>query len=77
MDDTYKLLDLNPEETTTLEQYLQVCAASLPVDCLGQHECQMSCACFIRNVQNPRRSSVCQAAPAAHIAEVLVGADEC
>ena len=25
MEDTYKLLDLNPEETTTLEQYLQVC----------------------------------------------------
>ena len=24
MEDTYKLLDLNPEETTTLEQYLQV-----------------------------------------------------
>ena len=24
MDDTYKLLDLNPEDTTTLEQYLQV-----------------------------------------------------
>ena len=27
MEDTYKLLDLNPEETTTLEQYLQVGAA--------------------------------------------------
>ena len=24
MEDTYKLLDLNPEDTTTLEQYLQV-----------------------------------------------------
>ena len=29
MEDTYKLLDLNPEETTTLEQYLQVGAAFL------------------------------------------------
>ena len=24
MEETYKLLDLNPEDTTTLEQYLQV-----------------------------------------------------
>ena len=28
MEDTYKLLDLNPEDTTTLEQYLQVTECS-------------------------------------------------
>lgn len=28
MDDTYKLLDLNPADTTTLEQYLQVLSVS-------------------------------------------------
>ena len=28
MEDTYKLLDLNPEDTTTLEQYLQARAPS-------------------------------------------------
>ena len=30
MEETYKLLDLNPEDTTTLEQYLQV-SKSAPV----------------------------------------------
>lgn len=30
MEETYKLLDLNPEDTTTLEQYLQV-STSPPV----------------------------------------------
>ena len=29
MEDTYKLLDLNPEDTTTLEQYLQVSVCSM------------------------------------------------
>jgi len=28
MEETYKLLDLNPEDTTTLEQYLQVIECS-------------------------------------------------
>lgn len=29
MDDTYKLLDLNPADTTTLEQYLQVLSGAV------------------------------------------------
>ena len=38
MEDTYKLLDLNPEDTTTLEQYLQVrasCSSKVAVHASG------------------------------------------
>jgi hypothetical protein len=39
MEETYKLLDLNPADTTTLEAYLQViCSVNIGA-CACQHHC--------------------------------------
>ena len=44
MEDTYKLLDLNPADTTTLEQYLQVMSVRTCEPCPFRHDQLVSAA---------------------------------